>query len=503
MVLGANANAYPDRIVRGGPRPRLLLTAAVFVHWVSFANAAMAGDPQSPATTPAVAAALTSCNLPGVAQPARCGAFDRPENPNRPDGRRIPVGVAVIPAAADKALPDPIVVLMGGPGEEAISAAAVFAERFASLLQERDLLLVDQRGTGRSGALRCDLSSTEDPAANLRDFLPLAAVKRCEQQLRDQADLTQYSYAHFANDLEHVRRALGYGPLNLSAGSYGTRAAQVYLRAYPQSVRTTYLGSVVPIDIAIPLPLANAAQTAFEKTFAACAADSACHAAFPNLRDEFRQVLARLESGVPVDVAGGAVASLHRGRVVEWFRALLYRAESAATAPWTIHQAYIGNWNPIVEGILSSAGARTRDTDVSFGLFFSIACNEDIPFIREADVAPATQGTYLGDYRVRQQQAACRDWPKVSLPADYRRPVRSPVPTLFVSGDSDPASPLWFTEHIAPGFSERAEVVLRNQGHTEWNNCVARLYEQFVRSGAVRGLDTSCDPVPRPPFRTR
>ena len=373
MVLGANANAYPDRIVRGGPRPRLLLTAAVFVHCVSFANAAMAGDPQSPATAPAGAAALTSCNLPGVAQPARCGAFDRPENPNRPDGRRIPVGVAVIPAAGDKALPDPIVVLMGGPGEEAISAAAVFAERFASLLQERDLLLVDQRGTGRSGALRCDLSSTEDPAANLRDFLPLAAVKRCEQQLREQADLTQYSYAHFANDLEHVRRALGYGPLNLSAGSYGTRAAQVYLRAYPQSVRTAYLGSVVPIDLAIPLPLANAAQTAFEKTFAACAADSACHAAFPNLRDEFRQVLARLESGVRVDVPGGGVASLHRGRVVEWFRALLYRAESAATAPWMIHQAYIGNWNPIVEGILSSAGARSTRSDVSFGLFFSIS----------------------------------------------------------------------------------------------------------------------------------
>ena len=351
--------------------------------------------------------------------------------------------------------------------------------------------------------MRCELFSTQEPAGSLRDFFPLAAVKRCAQQSGAHADLTQYTYAHFVNDLEHVRRALGYGPLNLFAGSYGTRAAQVYLRTYPHSVRTVYLGSVVPIDVAQPLPLAKAAQLALEKTFSACAADPACHTAFPNLPGEFREVLARLESGtVRVSVPGhSGTVPLHRGRVGEWLRSKLYRAESAATVPWLIHRAYVGDWTPMVENILSNA--RGYDSALSFGLFFSITCNEDVAFLREERVVPETQGTFLGDYRVRQQQAACKDWPKVSLPTDYRIPVRSSVPTLFVSGDTDPASPLWLVEHIAPGFSDRVEVVLRGRGHTEWSDCIGQLYERFVRSGAVSALDaSSCPPAPRPPFKT-
>lgn len=484
---------------------RLLLTAAVSVQCVGVVDAALAGDRQKPSSEPVGAAvALSSCNIRGVAQPARCGVIDVLENPNRPDGRRLSIHVAVIPAMVGPALRDPIVPLMGGPGEDAISAASEFATRLAPLRSDRDLLLLDQRGTGRSGALRCHLYSTGDEAASLRDFFPLDAVKRCERQLSAQADLTQYTYAHFATDLEQVRRALGYGALNLFAGSYGTRAAQVFVRAYPQSVRTLYLGSVVPIDLAMPLPLAKAAQMALERTFDACAADPACYTAFPNVRDEFREVLARLESGtVRVSVPSRTeTVPLPRGRVAEWFRAQLYRAESAAMVPWLIHRAYVGDWSPIVERILS--GVREVGSAISFGLFFSITCNEDVAFVREDEIVPQTQGTFLGAYRMRQQQAACKDWPKASLPADYRTPVRSSVPTLFVSGDSDPATPLSFTERVAPGFSDRVEVVLRGQGHTEWNDCVEQLYQRLVRSGVVHGLDgSSCEPVSRPPFKTR
>ena len=182
--------------------------------------------------------------------------------------------MVVIPATGGSSLKDPIVPLNGGPGEATISTAAEYAERFATLLQDRDLFLIDQRGTGQSAALQCDLYSAEEAATNLHDFFPVAAVKRCREALQSRADLTQYTYRHFADDLEYVRRALGYGPLNLYAGSYGTRAAQIYLRAYPQSVRTAYLGSVVPLDVTIPLPLAKAAQEALEKTFTACGADA-------------------------------------------------------------------------------------------------------------------------------------------------------------------------------------------------------------------------------------
>jgi pimeloyl-ACP methyl ester carboxylesterase len=444
---------------------------------------------------------LSSCKLPGVEQTARCGVVEVPENPNRPAGRQLKIGVAVIPAIGGQPRPDPIAVLTGGPGESAIGLAEVYATRLAPLRQDRDVLLVDQRGTGRSAALDCELFLPERPEASLRDLFPLAAVKKCERRLRAQADLTQYTADHFANDLEKVRRALGYGPLNLFAGSYGTRSAQVYMRMYPESVRTVYMGSAVPIDIAEPLPFAKTEQAAIEKMLDACVADSACNSAFPRLRDEFRQISALLSSGsVRVAVPGhSGNVQLYRGRVAEWFRSKLYRPRSSTTLPWMIHRAYLGDWSPISEGILSDA----RDSsDLSFGLFLSITCSEDIPFIREDEVAGETEGTFLGDYRVRQQQAACRQWPKASLPVGYREPVQSPIPTVFASGDADGGTPLWFMEHVANGFSHRLEVVLHGQGHTEWNECIAKIYQKVVISGSVGDGGTStCALVAGPPFR--
>ncbi|HEU5334387.1 MAG TPA: alpha/beta fold hydrolase [Terriglobales bacterium] len=412
--------------------------------------------------------------------------------------------MAIIPATGKRPHRDPIAVLMGKPGEDAISAAAIYAGKFAPLRHDHDILLLDQRGTGLSGALRCTLFSPRHPKASLRDEFPLAAVQACEHTLRQQADLTQYTYNRFANDLERVRRDLGYGPLNLFAGSYGTRAAQVYLRMYPGSVRTVYMGSVVPIDVPGPLPFAKTEEAALGQLFDACTADASCHSAFPHLRDEFRQISSRLASGtLRVTVPGhGGTVSLSRGRVAEWFRSLLYRPRTSTDLPWLIHRAYLGGWSPVVDGILSDA--REGDSDISFGLFFSITCSEDIPFIREEQVPAETQGTFLGDYRVRQQQAACKNWPKASLPKGYREPVRSAVPTVFASGDKGGGTPLWFMRHTAQGFSNRLEVVLRGQGHTEWNDCVARIYQQVVVSGLVNSNKTlTCPEVPRPPFKTR
>ena len=442
------------------------------------------------------------CELPEVTAPARCGVLDVLEDSEQPTGRRLPIHFAVIPATSGKALSDPIVVLMGGPGEDAIGAAAVFVEQFAPMRANRDLVLVDQRGTGRSAALHCNLYSSEEAAVTLREVFPLAAVERCERELRAHADLTQYGYLRFARDLEQIRRALGYGSLNLFAGSYGTRAAVVFLRAYPKSVRTAFLGSVVPIDLAQPLPMARTAQSAMESLFSACATDSACHAAFPNLNLEFHEILAQLSSGVRVSIPGRIDrVPLDRGRVAEWFRSKLYRPKSAAALPWVIHQAYSGNWTPIAEGILSESQA--VDADLSLGLFFAITCNEDVPFLDEGKIVAETRDTFLGDYRVRQQQAACKSWPKTSLPIGYREPVRSSVPTMFVSGDADGGTPLWFMQHAAPGFTERVEVVARGQGHTEWSDCIAEWYRRFVSDGSTRELiGARCDSVPRPPFKT-
>ncbi len=444
---------------------------------------------------------LAACRLADVARPARCGTLSVPEDPDKRGGRRLSIGVAVIPAAHTPALSDPIVVLQGGPGEDAIGSAGFFAARFEPLLEDRDLLLVDQRGTGKSGALPCRLYSAGDPAASLRDVFPVAAVKRCAQRLKARADLTQYTYDRFASDLEQVRRGLGYGALNLYAGSYGTRAAQVFIRSFPARVRTAYLGSPVPLDAANPLSFAKTGEAAIEMLFSSCFADAACRSSYPKLRDEFRAITLKLDSGaVRVSIpARAGNATLDRGRAAEWMRLRLYRPKSAALLPWMIHRAYAGDWSPIVKDLL--ADAHDADSSLSFGLFFSITCGEDVAFVREQDIAPATQGTFLGDYRVRQQQAACKEWPIRTLPKDYRAAVASAVPTLFVSGDADGGTPLAFADRVAAGFSNRVQVIVKGQGHTEWSDCLARLYQELVRGGSVNGLDPSCPDVPRPPFK--
>jgi pimeloyl-ACP methyl ester carboxylesterase len=445
--------------------------------------------------------ALASCRFADLTRAARCGTLSVPENPDKPGGRRLSISVVVIPATHAPALPDPIVVLQGGPGEDTIGSAGFYAERFAPLLDDRDLLLVDQRGTGKSGALPCTLYSAGDPGASLRDMFPVAAVKRCAARLETRADLTQYTFDRFANDLEQVRRGLGYGALNLYSGSYGTRAAQVYMRSFPAGVRTAYLGSAVPTDAANPLPFAKTAQAALNMLFSACDAEAACRAAYPKLREEFRGIMLKLDSGaVSVSIPGHAgTAKLDRGRVAEWIRSKLYRPKSSTLLPWMIHRAYAGDWDPIAKDLLSDA--READPAFSFGLFLAITCSEDVAFIREQDVAPETQSTFLGDYRVRQQQAACKEWPTRTLPKDYRKPVESAVPTLFVSGEADGGTPLRYADRVAAGFSNHLQVIVKGQGHTEWSDCLAQLYQRMVRGGAVNGLSPSCPEVPRPPFK--
>jgi pimeloyl-ACP methyl ester carboxylesterase len=446
---------------------------------------------------PAAGMKLAPCILPDISRAARCGTLLRPENPARPHARQIPVAVAIVPARSGHARPDPITILLGGPGESAIDAAAFHDRWLGPLLDDRDLLLVDQRGTGRSAALACDLTLGGNPAPLATDIFPPAAVKACVERLSRNADLTQYGYANFAADLEHVRRTLGYGKLNLFGGSYGTRAEQVYLRAYPASVRTAYFGSVVPIDIATPATMAATAQGELENLYTACGAEPACATAFPRLRQEFGTILMRLDRGeVRVKLMrDGDAHILRRGPVASWVRAKLYRPASAAILPWAIHQADQGNWQPIVDGVVASA-----DAELSFGLFFALTCNEDVRFISPDMAAPGYTG-FLRDFRIRQQQAACRYWPQSRLPVDYRRPVRSAVPALFVTGEKDGGTPVWFTRHAAKGFRNSFILLAPGQGHTEWSDCIARHYAALVRDGTIEKGEARCSVIARPPFK--
>lgn len=437
---------------------------------------------------------LHECRLPGFEGPARCGSLEVPENPDAPDGRRIPLRIAVLPATGERVLGDPIVPLLGGPGEEAVGAAPYFAERLAALRDERDILLVDQRGTGGSNALDCDLFEVADAATRLQQLFPVAGARRCLAKSRDHADLGQYTYAHAARDLEAVRIALGYDKLNLSAGSYGTRAAQVYMRMFPHSVRTAYLGSVVPLDVSTPETMPRSAAGALERLVESCGADVRCRAAYPALAAELSAIDTALAAGeVKVLRPGSASAvTMSRGRVFEWFRSQLYRPDTANALPATIHAAHGGDWSPIADGI--ERASRGMASAIAVGLFLAITCRDDIPYIRTAELSAT-------DFRPREQVAACEGWPQASLETSSREPLRTGIPTMFVSGDHDAASPLWFTTRVAPGFTNRVEIIARNQGHTEWSACIAKRYETFVRTGSARRVSAKdCADVALPSF---
>ena len=468
---------------------------AVHLFWlVLMAVAAPAAAAETLSTAP--------CDLPDIDRPAKCGVLEVLEAPDKPKGRKIGLHVAILSPASGASKPDPIVVLAGGPGESAIGDASYYYQRLAPFLADRDLVLVDQRGAGQSGGLQCGALPPEAGPDVFKDVFPPKAIGECRKELEKKADLTRYTFPYVARDLEAVRLAAGYGPVNLFAGSYGTRAAQVYMRAYPKNVRTAFLGSPVPLDVANPLPFAKTAQTAFESLFADCEADAECHAAYPRLRDDFAYMYSRLDFYlVRVPVEGRSEpAVVTRGRVIEWMRSKLYRPNSSADLPWIIHRAAYEDWSPIIGALKERQGK--SDDELSTGVFFSITCSEDIPFIPQAEIEKQTDDTYLGDYRVLEQQTICRNWPKSPVPKDYRVPVKSDVPALFVTGDHDGGTPLWYSDHVIHGFSHSALLIAQGQGHTEWSDCVSDHYGQLLQSGSADGLAGSCPAIPRPKFKT-
>ncbi len=469
-----------------------------------------------PGKTSAVAAAgsarLEPCEVKGLG-PARCGKVEVLEDRAAPSGRKIPVNVVVVPATAGGALPDPIVFLAGGPGAPATAQAAGMAAGFARLRENRDILLVDQRGTGASNPLECDLFGPEGRLDRLMgDFLPLEAVRRCRTRLEKSADLTKYTTDVFADDLEEVRQALGYGGLDIFGASYGTRAAQAMLRLHPTSVRTAVLAGVIGPTDYVPLDFARDAQRAIEGLFAECAQEPDCHAAFPDPARDLATALARLskqaatatvmhpKTGEPAQVP------VSRDLFAETIRYMLYSPPTAGFVPAVVHAAAAGDFAPAAEQALFSRVNIVNG--IGTGLYLSITCAEDLPWIDPGDARARSQGTFLRDYRYRQQKAACDVWPRAPVPAGFNQPVRSEVEALLLSGTLDPVTPPAHAEAVAAGLPNARNVVVPHGAH-EWDGligdeCIYDLMVETIRRGSARELRTSCvEKIRRPPFPTR
>lgn len=463
-------------------------TVLALVAFLALPSAAACAEKTRPA------APLAPCKVPGADKEvdARCGVFEVWENRAARSGRKLHLQVVVLPALGPERQPDPIFYLAGGPGE-AVSGNAGYYD--SGLRRERDLVFVDQRGTGAPDLLDCDLGRPGDLQSHLDQF-PLDAVRRCRAELEKKADLTLYSTAWGADDLDDVRAWLGYDKINLSGGSYGTRMAQVYLKRHPEHVRAVALSGAIPMDETLPISHAALGQRALDLVLASCDKDTACRGAFPKVREELRQILDTAdrapvratvrdpEAGKPVEIR------LSRSTLADGLRWLLYSPETAASIPLLVHEAARGNWTPLAE---ASVNARLGINEVlANGLFFSVTCSEDLPFIDPATIPQRTAGTFLGDSRVRAQAAACAAWPHGTPEPGHREPVRSNVPVLVISGERDPVTPPAFGERVVSYLANALHVVIPSGGHYGNGPCPIRIEEEFLRRGSVQGLDTSC-----------
>jgi len=460
----------------------------------SWAAAPARGEaPARPGPVEAVEVKPHPCRVPDYDQEVLCATYPVWENRETRKGRKIGLHIVILPALGPDKQPDPIFELGGGPGQAITQNADGLAR--SGLRQKRDIVLIDQRGTGRSNPLHCSVyGEPVDPRRAVGDLFPIDAVKKCRERLEKVADLRQYTTAAFADDIDEVRQWLGYGKINLSGGSYGTRMAQVYWRRHPETVRSVVLIGVASMGSYIPLGHAQAGQRAFDILLDECASQPECRTAFPDTRADLKAVKERIDKGVTVTLTDRRTGEKHEvrptwGLVAEGIRFLMY-GQGAENLPLQIRQAAQGDLTPLVQ---MAVGRRLNITEgLDMGLNFSVTCAEDLPFITEEMIRQKSAGTYLGDYRIRQQKAVCEVWPRGKLAADAHEPVRSDVPVLLISGERDPVTPPSSGEEASRYMTNRLHVVIPRGSHGGAGDCTDNLIRDFTDRASVQGLDASC-----------
>ena len=466
-----------------------------------FPSCHLAGD----GTAAPVSLELEPCKLPG-ARSARCGWYRVPEDRRKEGGRKIDLYVVVLPARGEDRASDPILFLHGGPGAAATALAPLF-ER-SSWRDRRDIILVDQRGTGESSPLNCPVGDAAALLDELASF-SVAGIEACRERLARRADLSMYTTSIAVEDLEEVRVALGAPRVNLIGGSYGTRVALDYLRRYPDSVRTATLRGIAPPSLSLPSEFDGDSMRALDHVLEDCAADAGCLQAFPDPYRELGEVTRTLEKKPGTarirDPRDGTRASISVTRqiFVASLHHALYLSASASHIPYWIHEAQQGRYEDLVQSSLNFAAA--LEAQLSTGLFLSVTCAEDAPFYDPDRVVAGARDTLLrGSFSVALSKD-CVLWPVPPASAGFKEPVRSSVPVLLLSGEADPVTPPRVAEEAATHLEHSLHVVLPEMGHSELSpGCAGDLVERFLDAGTVEGLRTDCvSSMRRPRFKLR
>jgi pimeloyl-ACP methyl ester carboxylesterase len=443
--------------------------------------------------TPSAVDRLHPCGIDEGPSDAFCGRYGVFENRATQTGRKIDLKIVVAPALRRTPQPDPLFIFEGGPGAGAATLAGVRLPLFRRFQLDRDIVFIDQRGTGDSNPLTCTPNQQEAEDMSKIDEYPVDRLRTCLEKFN--ADVRQYTTAIAMDDIDEVRRFLGYGTINLWGGSYGTRAALVYLKRHEDSVRSAVLDAVAPPDMRLPLFAARDGQRALDAMIADCGSDKQCAATFPHLSDSVKTVMAQAEAKRRISFihprTGETKEIALSQRVVGFilFNAL-YDPTAVSLLPRLITDAAGGNY----QGLLALAFARTAQKGMaSEGMFLSVVCSEDMPYIQPADIAEESKGRFLGAAFFETRLRPCEFWPKGQVADDFYQPVTSSKPVLILSGQDDPITPPQWGEQVARSLPNSKQVVMPGAGHgITGRGCVPQLMSKFLTGASIADLDTAC-----------
>ncbi|KGJ94934.1 alpha/beta hydrolase [Colwellia psychrerythraea] len=446
---------------------------------------------------------LDNCHLGDIRSQVKCGKLEVPENYQKPNGDKISINFAVLPAIDNSEYKAPLMFLAGGPGQAAVELATGLNRVFREVRKTRDIILVDQRGTGESSALSCEFEAVDNVYSTLPDALNPQEVKDCVSQFK--GDVTQYNSENAIRDFDAIRAALGHEKLNIYGGSYGTRAGLVFMRMFPDSLESVVLDSVGPIEVPIGM-FGQSGARSFNLLIENCKNSDSCHKAFPDLAEEFQTVKARLaKDPVSIDILHPRLGTPTKLVVDETkftgnLRFQLYGMEGRSMVPLVIHQAFLGNYQPLI-GLM----ARTEGEQLVYtGLLFNIVCNEDMPRLSAQDKATDANNNFDGKDSHLAWDMVCPFFPKYSPSEDFYQSVTADIPTLILSGNLDPVTPPSNGEYSAKTLPNSHHIIVENASHTvAMSTCASDIINEFLTSKTPKELDESClKDIPQESFMT-
>lgn len=462
---------------------------------------------------------------------AECGYVVVPEDRSDPSGRAVKVYVAVYPATGSNAAEDtgPIFYLTGGPGASTSDAYVAFESvpQFVDTFGDgREIVVVDQRGTNYSepglycseelGPLRDQIYAPSFADAAARR---VAGIEDCQARLEGQGiDLSAYDTLDIVEDVKAVRDVLGYERINIYGVSYGTRLSMEVMRSYPEMLRSVVLDSVLPPEVNPFVEEAPGTMYAFESLFSAAAAD------FPNLRDDFYAVLARLEAApaaatghhyredpethqnvptddIPVTITGEkfvsyVVAALKETPYQPGLPLSITTLANSADPDYTpVADAWISNMDfffPVGDG---ASGA------TSVGLFESVFGANDAHYTSPAavrqEIAEVTDNAsirgWLENNFINMEPIMLGGWQVEPLPESVREPLISDIPTMMLVGGLDQATPAIFSEPSRAGLPRSHYFIIPSGHATATLSCVDEMLNAFVKDPSVAPQD-GCTP---------